>query len=419
MSRPPSEADEIQAFLHYGFVPRVAPELAGRPWLQPGTRLPEDAETCIRAGERALEQVFADVPAGTQLVPISGGLDSRAILGMLVRAGARERVVAVTFGTPGTLDFEIGRKVARFAGVTHEAIDLTREPLDEARLRAALRPGPVWTHAFEAHGNDLVSVRFGGNALLWSGIMANVINGSRVGPPGQSWDEARRAYARGSRFSRTAVLTRPGFDPLEVLPREPLAPESRLTWAEQLHVAFHYPCRLDPVLLRPGQAYRAPFRDPRWVDFAVSVPSELRRGERLFRAVVTRVLPEWMRLPAKNMGGVAPSAPRWRARLALQWLRAGRLARRWLPGLSLGPRPGTNTLDFARELRRAGPLRDVVNELLDRLGARATVDWLDLRALRTQNERGRADHSEALILLALLELHLAARAAPAAVEPGA
>lgn len=56
---------------------------------------------------------------------LSGGLDSRAILGGLISAGLKDSIVTVTFGTPGTYDFDIGKKIATELGIKHELIDLT------------------------------------------------------------------------------------------------------------------------------------------------------------------------------------------------------------------------------------------------------------------------------------------------------
>ncbi|HEX6882607.1 MAG TPA: asparagine synthase C-terminal domain-containing protein [Planctomycetota bacterium] len=408
-SPPPARPDALEAFLHYGFVPAVPPDLAARPWAAPpGPPLPDDEERCLAAGLAALEAAFADVPPGPQVVPLSGGLDSRVILGMLVAAGARERIQAVTFGTPGTLDFELATAVARAAGVRHERIDLTREPLDAPGLRAALPPGGPWTHAFEAHFNALVPRRFGAGATLWSGILANVINGSRVGDPHEDWAAARRSYARHYGAVRSGRLTRPGFDAAASLPEAPLLAHGTLTYEEQLHLGVHYPSRFERVLLAPGFAFRTPFAEPPWVAFALRLPRALRLGERAFRAVIRRRLPELMALPTKTCHGVPLSAPAWRLGLARQRRRVARRLRRLSPWAPWGPAPEANYLAFDLELRRPSPARAVVQGCLARLAARRVVDWLDLDELWTRHQRRRANLADALVLLAELELNLSA-----------
>lgn len=408
MPTPLPRPEALQAFLHYGFVPDVPADLATRPWATArAPARPPDEARCRAAGLAALEALFADVPPGPQVVPLSGGLDSRVILGMLVAAGARERTLAVTFGTPGTQDYELAVAVARLARVRHERIDLTREAFDAETLGAALPAGGPWTHAFEAHFNALVPRRFGAGATLWSGILANVINGSRVGDPREDWASARRTYARYYGAVRSVRLTRPGFDAAACLPAEPLLAGSTLTYEEQLHLGVHYPNRFEPVLLTPGCAFRTPFADPRWVAFALALPRELRVGERLFRSLIRQRLPEWMALPTKTRSGVGLEAPAWRASLARQRLRLWRRLRRLAPWASWGPAPETNYLDFDRDLRRPTPARSVVEGCLARLAARGVVPWLDLEALWARHQRRRANLADALVLLAVLELNLA------------
>lgn len=401
---------EFEAFLHFGFVPRVPADFAARPWFTSRAgRIPEEEGACLRAGRAALRELFARVPAGLQLVPLSGGLDSRVILGMLVAAGQREHVLAVTFGTPGTLDFELGRRVARHLGVRHEALDLTREPLDFDGLVAAIPPGAEWVHALEAHFNALLPHRFGRDATVWSGIMANVIHGSRVGDPRAGWADACRAYARDYRCVRSTTLTRAQFDPLAWLPAQPILASERLTHAEVLHAALNYPCRFDPVLLAPGLRYRTPFREPSWVDFALALPREWRRGERAFRALIRAELPELAALPTKSRSGVALTAPAWRAWLGTQRARAERRLRARFPRLYRRPRADTNYLDQELELRRASPLRELVRAALERLRARSLVPWIDIEALWQRHASGHANHADALVQLALAELNLTAR----------
>jgi len=399
---------QLEAFLHFGFVPRVPADLMARPWFATtAPRLPHDERLCVARGVEALRGLFATVPEGLQLVPLSGGLDSRVILGMLVAAGHAERVLAVTFGTPGTLDYELGARVARHCGVRHAAIDLTLEPLEAVELVAAIPPGTRWIHALEAHFNALVPRRFGAGATVWSGIMANTLNGSRVGDEHSSFEAARQAYAL-DHCVRSVRLTSPVFDPLAWLPAQPFAHSERLTAHEILHASIHYPCRYDPVLLAPGFSFRTPFREARWVDFALALPRELRRDERLFRAVIRAALPDLAALPTKSRAGLGLDAPAWRAWLAAQRLRVTRRLRRRFPRLARAPRPDTNYLDYELELRRASPLRSLVHTCLASLRTREVVPWLDLDGLVRRHEQARTDHSDALLQLALLELNLRA-----------
>jgi len=64
----------------------------------------------------------------TIIIPLSGGLDSRAILAAAIRCTSKDNIITFSFGEPGSFDFEIGRMVAEKAGVTN--IPLEAEKVD-------------------------------------------------------------------------------------------------------------------------------------------------------------------------------------------------------------------------------------------------------------------------------------------------
>ena len=59
------------------------------------------------------------------LVPISGGLDSRAILAGLLEHTEAKNIYTYTFGTPNTLDYDVGSYIAKKLGTNHTSFDLT------------------------------------------------------------------------------------------------------------------------------------------------------------------------------------------------------------------------------------------------------------------------------------------------------
>ncbi len=412
------EPDELRSFLHYGFVPRVPSDLGSKPWFTAAPALPAareavDEQALLSRGAEAFRAACADTHGELHIVPLSGGLDSRLILGTLLQLGLGRRMLAVTFGTPGTLDFELGRAVARAAGVRHEALDLATLELSAEGLAGSVGPEPYWVPVFEAHYNAQVPRRYGSGAVYWSGIMANTLNGSRYWPEREgSWEDVRAQFAASNRLVRSVDLC-PGFRAESVLPRAPLVTGARLTLTEQIALGVRYPSWYEPCLLTPGFEYRTPFRHPNWVEFTLSLPGHLRRGERFFRRVARHMCPELMRLPAKNQLGLALDAPPWRVTLKRTWQRAERLARRTFPRLVPGPPCLTNYVDFDGQLRRETALRAVVQRLLVDLERRALVSWIDLPALWNSHVGWRANHGQALALLASLEIQLQVREAPA------
>ena len=79
----------------------------------------------ISEGVKALKKTFTDEIASTNqntnhIVLLSGGMDSRTILGGLLENLPKYRIIAVTYGIPGAWDFEFAKLITQKFGVRHE-----------------------------------------------------------------------------------------------------------------------------------------------------------------------------------------------------------------------------------------------------------------------------------------------------------
>jgi len=411
-----SSPDALATFLHFGYLPRLEADHRARPWsrVRPEDVLPDGAharEELVARGLAAFRAACGAPGDAPQVVPLSGGIDSRLILATLRAAGRAERITTVTFGIPGAHDFDLAPAVARAAGVTHEAIDLTDLSVTRAELLELAREAP-WSYVLEVFYNRLPFRRFGRGATYWSGSQANSLAGEDAHELDPDWTRVCRNWARALPAARSLSLTPPGFAPESALPREPPLAHTRLTHDEQLFLLVRNPGRNDPAQLPRGYDVRTPFCQEPWVDFALRLPTALRARGSFYQELARRSDPELFALPLKNDLGLAPGAPAWRHALRRNRARLERELRRRAPWLRLRPSPGLNYADFDAELRRASPLAAVVEESLARLDDARAVPWLRPRELWMRHRRHRANLGDALVLLASLELNLAAVGPP-------
>jgi hypothetical protein len=403
----------LATYLHFGHLPRVDTQLRTRPWSNLSGSAIRSARTVdhratllagthtFRAAVRA--ELEARTAADRHIVPLSSGIDSRLILGTLVRLGLREHIEAVTFGVPGTFDFDLGPRVARAAGVRHHAIDLSRIDLTGERMRRAWRAHP-WTFPHEIACNHLVFEHFGREATYWSGSQANVIAGEHADLVAPDWPSACRLFADKKRFTRSIDLTPPGFRPESALPDEPLLPGSALNGFQQLFIAVRNPSRNDPAQVPAGHDIRMPFLRPGWVELLLTLPRSVLRGGRLYREIAAAAEPELFALPTKTTHGLPLRAPAWRVQIQRARLKAARLRARHFPSRTAGPNPRLNYVDFDRELRDPTPLRHFVESSLRGLADAGVVPWLDPMALLARHQRAQANLGDALTLLATARL---------------
>jgi hypothetical protein len=417
----------IATYLHFGFLPKVDPRPLERTWsrihasdvLDPAD---VDRRTAIARGAEAFRDACrAELvwpAAGPHVVPLSGGIDSRMILAALVQLGRRERIEAVTFGIPGTWDFDLAPLVARAAGVRHHAIDLSTFVPSRRQLLRTLRRAP-WTFPLEVAWNHVVFDRIGSHATYWSGSQANVLAGEGADEDIPDWDRARQRFAALKGFSHAVSLTPPGFRPEQALPARPILEDSCLNAFRQLHLFVRNPSRNDPAQIPEGFDVRTPFHGEAWVDFILRYPEPILEHGRFYHEIAAHLSPELFALPTKNYLGHPVHAPAWRVQLRRARLKAERLGMRHFPRLPWPLDPKTNYVDFDGDLRAATPLRALVEPALCALAQRDVVDWLDPLELWDLHQSRRANLGDALTLLASLELVLLAAASPAAGRRGA
>ena len=421
----PLEMNDIFSFLHFGYLPyrkEKTPSLQSPiyEWSKLPGRLEKTAlkeSDIVAEGTSLLRACFQNTKGALHVVPLSGGIDSRVVLGGLMEAGLKESIVTATFGTPGSLDFDLGVALAQRFGLRHELFDLTNTLIDVNSLMNTSTNGAPWTFLFDAFYNSLISRRFGLEAVYWSGFMGGELAGTHVPETSsKTWEEAKGRFAASNRFVRSIALTPPNFHPEDVLPLEPIAEDEKLSLDDQLDFAIRQEFYIRPTVLPAGFEYRTPFLHPDWVNFTLSLPRRYRRNEYLFKKIALTAFPELFTLPVANAFGlplVAPVFLQQRNRLLMGLMRridahggpkhrnAIFALRKWLK-LPLV----IKYLDFDEVLRQKEDLRLLIYDCIVDLDHRSMVKWLDLDKLWQNHQKRRANHGMALALLAALEINL-------------
>jgi hypothetical protein len=328
----------------------------------------------------------------------------------MIELGLKDAIIAVTFGIPGTLDYEIGGMVARHAQVRHEAIDLTQVRLSQELLDRTAHALGMWRWIVDPLCNRLVQWRFGKEATYWSGTHGGLFTGTEALFPDASdtWDLAVRRFALGeeAHFVTSVDLAPPGFDPRSGLPKAPLLDPAILCYDQQINYAIQQLGNMLPLLAPQSYPCRTPFLGPSWVHFNLNLPRRYKEDLYLYKEILKQAYPELYSLPVKNRLGLPLRAPAWRYHLrrAVSFSRV--TARRLAPGWRWNVLPGQKYIDTDRALRRREDVRTVVRDNITALDRRGVVDWVDTDALWDDHMRGRANHGYALTLLASLEVFL-------------
>ena len=190
----------------------------------------DEDEACELLGKLFRQAVERRLPQGEFEIPLSGGLDSRAILAAVPE---HRSVTATTFGQATSADYRIAKRVASFRGCEHQFIEISSRNWLDGRLA-----GIWWTdgHLNLVHMHGLgpqvahpVERRVGLSGYLGGGILGGVYL-DYYGSPllDNIFGRGRRMIAEGLRLrdcfmdfrSRCPYLDNSLVDCVLTLPRE-------------------------------------------------------------------------------------------------------------------------------------------------------------------------------------------------------
>lgn len=394
----------LGSFLTLGFFLEAEPEAEIEfSAVQPGAlRGAPDAELFGACASRLRDAVARSCDADREhLVPLSGGLDSRTLLALLLEGVEARRIHTCTFGTPGTWDYELGNRLARQIGTHHQVWPLTEYRYEREELLETSRRVRHQTVLFHHPPLREMQQRFGGH-LVWSGFLGDrLVKASPTGPQ----SEAPQRFLEINRYVRSLRLTPVSDAQLAERLVVPGARQCGLGPDEDLNFEFRQRRFIAPHVLPKGFEYRTPFTDPDVIGFFLSLPRDERVKSRFYRRFLATTFPALFAVGTKSREGLPLGASE--IRVQARKLRR-KLRERLPPALRVGPDPMLNYLDFARALRERADLRRLVGESVEALAARPALGDVDPRAIWQRHLRGEADHADALLVLTSLEIHLEA-----------
>lgn len=411
----------LQQFLAFGFVPRgdVEDPLSllsawSRKPIRPARHVSESVllREGVAALRAALEESAAAAAGGRdQVVFLSGGLDSRTILGGLLRLFDRSEIVAATYGQPGEQDYDFAAMVARRAGVRHErlesfSVEWTTDDLVDSVLARQIPLPSVFGQRYLSY---VLHRRLGADNVFWDGLCGDVVAGKRTRTEVRewTWQTAGEQFLVVNLHPEWRCVVSADFDPHASLPPSPFCEVEQMSYPDQFGFGLRQRCYVATRLLS-DYPIRTPFLTRPWLDFMLSLPWEYRLEQRMYREIQRSAFPELFSLPTTALSGGALT----QTRLTRTRRRISRRARRAMVRTRLlRPRAGQpqRANDGIRAgYRERGPLRELVRANVADLAERGLLDWLDVGAY-VPGAGSRPEHDPSLTLrLVNLELNLKA-----------
>lgn len=359
-------------------------------------------EELVSIGRQILRDAISDSyePNEEIVVPLSGGLDSRAILAGLLEHTEARNIVTYTFGMPGSRDYDIGCEVACNIGTKHQSFDLTTHQYRQEELEDISRridQQAVLFHHWPVWEMD----RLFGDAAHWSGFMGDPLAGSHL-PAGSGSSEvsaARDAFVLRNTYVKSVDLSGhlPGFAEHIDFPTH--ATGSFLTIDEYLDFTNRQRKFVAPIVLIQGYLHKTPFLYQPWIDFVLSVDNDRhRRDQKLYKRILQTAFPRLFKMRTKTNMGLPLNAPSWMRIVPRVESRFRRLIGQ--------PQRSVNYLDFDRAIREKADVRAVIVANVNDLEERKLLGDVNCTRILNDHLNQRGHFADALIVLASLEIHL-------------
>lgn len=404
--------NQIRCFLHYGYLPK--PSLVDVQGVLDKCKISlneqksaEPIDALVEKGAAILDRVFREVASSvgdeTVAIPLSGGMDSRAILAGMLDYLPKEKIRTATFGVPGALDYEIGPRVASNAGVRNKPFNLDEVVWDESELigyaEKLHRPIPLVEGFLFRKALGL----FERESIIMSGFMGDPLSGARL-PKRESrtWHDACLQFADRNNYS----MSQPACPPSGCLPPQLLQNSAALSLDDQLDFFVRQRTFIKPLVLPKGYRHITPFLNPEWVEFMLALPRTLREGQVLYKKILLHAYPDLFSLPLKNLLGLTLRASRPSIVLKKMLNKAHAKGRQYVSSIFSRPSSGLNYIDFEKAYRSKPDLVSIADKSLRDLQRRRIVEHIDIASVWHEHIENRRDNARMISLLVSLEVFL-------------
>lgn len=377
------------------------PEKIKRPYKD----LPENVlvNLGVEKFKKAIQNNFK--PGRHNIVPLSGGLDSRALLAGLLELTEAKNIITFTFGTPGSLDFDIAKVIAAKAGVKHYAFNLadyefTYDELIETSKR--IDHQTVLFHHFPLRGTDSLCK---GN-VVWSGAVIDVFFGRHFHlKKGDTLLEAKGNFAHENRYLRDIDISSLHDNELYGLIEFDQNVSSEIMYEHVLDLLNRQLKYIAPHVMPKGYDYAVLFYDEELTQFSFDIDQKYVDHQYLYKKILLQAFPDFFSIATKSNYGLPLRAGKMR-KLYSRYKNSS--LRSLSNNFSFIVNPYINYADYGYGIRHRASLNTIVYESIQLLKSRKIVPWIDIDGLWEKHISNKARNGNVLMILASLEIHLQA-----------
>lgn len=412
-------SNKIFDFLHYGYVmpdniPSFLSELQNHHYEPRKASLPNTIEL--------FDEVFTDsiemnAGSGYCIVPLSGGWDSRILLGYALERFPASQIKTYTFGTKGQLDFEIGKKIAKQAGVEHISFDLSHIQLSWDALKASVMETP-WTYTADSFFNKYCYRQMQSNAdILLTGFMGDPLTGGHIYQ--ENGPDIRRLFLDSQTVNHNQVNPKPDMNPCKSFPDLPA--NTLFSDHQLLDLGIRQAHCIAPIvsfkkkwdswdtslgtIAESNTKIIAPFAHPEWIHYWVHVPDAYKRDRWLYLEFLREKFPELRKISNKEFyGGKNKHDSIYYFKKKVYHGKI--LLNRYIPFIFPSPKEMLNYLNYDLAFRKRKDYIELLENAFTLLAKYSIITEPEFLKLRNDHRTYRKNHSRLFLLLIGLALNM-------------
>jgi asparagine synthase (glutamine-hydrolysing) len=388
-------------------------------------------ELAIELGRRWQTSVERRIKKNNKIIiPLSGGLDSRAILSAALKCTTKDNIITYTFGQKGSYDFEIGQKIAESAGVKNIPIQAKKELFEKlytismSETEGMIDATPYIPLDIDEQIRNQATIIYSGQMggeimgpFIYSKIKNKKLNSEK------NYDKIKKIIFDHHKFNDSEDV-RPLFNQtflqnLNILSSfEDSIKDFKNITPEQLPnycAAWLYLNEADKYTMFCNIRYRnffrysLPFLDNDLIDFMLQVPPKLRRDKKLYKEILLKKYPELFNFPTKNTYGFTLNANH----IAIFFKRVLFFLQRklnsissYLIGKDIYIYKTQNFLNYDDLLRSNKEYKKFMRIMIDKVKKREYFEQDYIEQLWNTHQKGRKNNARLLCLLVTFELFL-------------
>lgn len=365
-----------------------------------------DERELIDIGSKIFLDIFNDeiITNKKHLVPLSGGYDSRAIIGALLKHTNASNIKTFTFGIPGSFDFEIGKELSKYLGIENLEIDLNKQEFSMKMLMNTAKRFNHQTFLFYHPDYDVIKEKFG-QCIYWSGFLGGEAAGSHF----PIWETEKmhinfiiEKFLKNNQYVKSKYLA---SEPLNSL--IPLIDGQNITIEnfsryETIDFFNRQTKYIAPHVCPLGFNVIAPYSSKEWLNFICSVPNKNRHDVILYEKILLHTFPELFSFPTKNKYGLPLNSSTYRVLMKkLNYKIQRRLGFDEVINNKI-----RNYFDINSAVRNNDTIKHIMIENINDLTNRNILPWLNPNKILNDHLQSLNNYGDAIQVLASLEIIL-------------